>query len=186
MKKINEVPGEVNFCRSFKDFFIGYIDFKGKTTRAGYWWMTLILTLLLLVTIFLSFYLWITSVTNISSISNDSDVFPPINGLVIIPLIIMLIAFLALFLPTLAMSVRRYRDAGLRGRGFFVLWLISVASSYTEISSSVQKNSGSAIFTFLTYIIGLLFFVLTVLPTNSITTKSNNEFIRFFLRKKVE
>uniref|UniRef100_UPI003CCFE4BE DUF805 domain-containing protein n=1 Tax=Streptococcus uberis TaxID=1349 RepID=UPI003CCFE4BE len=27
-------------------FFIGYIDFKGRTTRAGYWWMTLILMII--------------------------------------------------------------------------------------------------------------------------------------------
>lgn len=36
MEKINEVPGQVSFGRAFNDFFIGYIDFKGRTTRAGY------------------------------------------------------------------------------------------------------------------------------------------------------
>ena len=46
MEKINEVPGQVSFGRALKDFFIGYIDFKGRTTRAGYWWMTLILMII--------------------------------------------------------------------------------------------------------------------------------------------
>lgn len=186
MKKINEVPGKVSFGQSFKDFFIGYVDFKGRTTRAGYWWMTLILILLSIVPFLLFVYFLITSAVSNSGMTTDSDIFNSMFGTVIIPLIIMLILSLALFLPSLAMAVRRYRDAGLRGRGFLVLWLISIASNYTEITSAFQKNSGSALFTFVTYIIGLFFFVLTVLPTNALTTKSNNGFIRFFLREKEE
>ncbi|MHC5811788.1 DUF805 domain-containing protein, partial [Lactococcus lactis] len=46
MEKINEVPGQVSFGRALKDFFIGYIDFKGRMTRTGYWWMTLILMII--------------------------------------------------------------------------------------------------------------------------------------------
>ena len=184
MRKINEIPGKVSFGQAFKDFFIGYVDFKGRTTRAGYWWITLILILLSIVPILFFGYLSIASVVSNPEVVNESDVFSSMLGTAIIPLIIMLIVSLALFLPSLAMSVRRYRDAGLRGRGFLVLWLISIASNYTEIVRAFQQNSGSTLFTFVAYIIGLLFFVLTVLPTNSITTKSNNRFIRFFLREK--
>ncbi|MFK4844112.1 DUF805 domain-containing protein, partial [Lactococcus petauri] len=143
MKKINEVPGKVSFGQSFKDFFIGYVDFKGRTTRAGYWWMTLILILLSIVPFLLFVYFLITSAVNNPGMTTDSDIFNSMFGTVIIPLIIMLILSLALFLPSLAMAVRRYRDAGLRGRGFLVLWLISIASNYTEITSAFQKNSGS-------------------------------------------
>lgn len=96
----------------------------------------------------------------------------------------MAIIGISLFLPSLAMAVRRYRDAGLRGRGFLVLWGIYIASSCTETISTLQQSGGSAIFTFLTYAIGLLFFILTVLPTNAVTTKSDNGFILFFLREK--
>lgn len=32
--------------------------------------------------------------------------------------------------------------------------------------------------------LSLLFFILTVLPTNAITTKGNSGFIKFFLREK--
>lgn len=72
----------------------------------------------------------------------------------------------------------------IREEGFLVLWGISIASSYTETISTLQQSGGSAIFTFLTYAIGLLFFILTVLPTNAVTTKSDNGFILFFLRAK--
>ena len=72
----------------------------------------------------------------------------------------------------------------LEEEGFLVLWGISIASSYTETISTLQQIGGSAIFTFFTYSIGILFFILTVLPTNAVTTKSDNGFILFFLRAK--
>ncbi|MCT3126599.1 hypothetical protein EFO21_13950, partial [Lactococcus lactis] len=119
-----------------------------------------------------------------SGSANETDFLASTFESFIIPLFIMAIIGISLFLPSLAMAVRRYRDAGLRGRGFLVLWGISIASSCTETISTLQQSSGSAIFTFLTYAIGLLFFILTVLPTNAVTTKSDNGFILFFLRAK--
>lgn len=148
--------------------------------------MALILAILSLIPVISFVYLTIGSAMSVSAGANEADIFSSVLGNFIIPLLIMAIVWLALFLPSLAMAVRRYRDAGLRGRGFLVLWIISVASSYTEIMRPLQQTSGSAVFTFLTYAIGLLFFVITVFPTNAITTKSNNEFICFFLRSKKE
>ncbi|ALS00929.1 hypothetical protein ATZ33_05965 [Enterococcus silesiacus] len=46
MKKIHQIQGQVTFGKAIGDFFKGYFDFKGRTTRAGYWWVTLILTIL--------------------------------------------------------------------------------------------------------------------------------------------
>ena len=48
MVKIEE-KGKVTFGQAFKDYFRGYVDFKGRTTRAGYWWMTLVLSILALI-----------------------------------------------------------------------------------------------------------------------------------------
>ena len=129
-------------------------------------------------------YVAIGSDMSISGSANETDFLASTFESFIIPLFIMAIIGISLFLPSLAMAVRRYRDAGLRGRGFLVLWGISIASSCTETISTLQQSGGSAIFTFLTYAIGLLFFILTVLPTNAVTTKSDNGFILFFLRAK--
>lgn len=184
MGKINEIPGQVSFGQAFKDFFIGYIDFKGRTTRAGYWWMQLILTILSVIPIAFFIYLAIGSAMSISGGADSVDVIASTFKYSLIPILIMGIIWLGLFLPSFAMEVRRFRDAGLRGRGFLVLLLVSIASSYTEVMSVIQQHTGSAIFTFLSYVIGLLLFVLTVLPSNAITTKSNNGLVRFFLREK--
>lgn len=46
-----------------------------------------------------------------------------------------LVLWLALLLPTWAMCVRRYRDAGMTGWGVLVLYLLSIACSYTQVFS---------------------------------------------------
>ncbi|ALS00928.1 hypothetical protein ATZ33_05960 [Enterococcus silesiacus] len=115
-------------------------------------------------------------------------------------MIVTLLLFLALLIPSAALAVRRYRDAGLRGRGFLVFWIIATASSYTNLNQGVQSismlsnldnqvytqqaQSGSVLIAFLGYAIGLLFFVLTLLPTDFLTTTSRNKFVCFFLREK--
>lgn len=38
MNKINE-SGKVTFVQAWKDFWAGYFDFKGISTRAGFWWV---------------------------------------------------------------------------------------------------------------------------------------------------
>ena len=40
MNKINE-SGKVTFGQAWKDFWKGYVDFKGISTRAGFWWAML-------------------------------------------------------------------------------------------------------------------------------------------------
>lgn len=64
MVKIEE-KGKVTFGQAFKDYFRGYVDFKGRTTRAGYWWMTLVLSILAL--IFLYCHCRQSRVSNFSS-----------------------------------------------------------------------------------------------------------------------
>lgn len=189
MKKIHQIQGEVTFGRAIGDFFKGYFDFKGRTTRAGYWWVVLVLSILIL---FGSIFFLPLIVFWSSQSDSGTSIF--------VYLIITLIVFLALLIPSFTLAIRRYRDAGLRGRGFLVLWILSMAANYTNIEQTIQNisvgsmlndsgyiqsvQSGSAIITFLSYLIGLLFFVLTVLPTDTLTTKSKNEIVRFFLREK--
>ena len=103
--------------------------------------------------------------------------------------------WLALLLPTWAMCVRRYRDAGMTGWGVLVLYLLSIACSYTQVFSvmstfkyDVQTDTvitgGSPVFLFFTLVISLFFFLLTVLPTDKLTTTSQNSVLRFFFRYK--
>ncbi|RXK57677.1 DUF805 domain-containing protein [Enterococcus faecalis] len=188
MVKIEE-KGKVTFGQAFKDYFRGYVDFKGRTTRAGYWWMTLVLSILALI-----FYIAIVGKA-VSAIL-AAEYFETYDFGNLLPLMLFaLVLWLALLLPTWAMCVRRYRDAGMTGWGVLVLYLLSIACSYTQVFSvmstfkyDVQTDTvitgGSPVFLFFTLVISLFFFLLTVLPTDKLTTTSQNSVLLHFFRYK--
>lgn len=194
---IEEKAGQVSFGRAFKDYFRGYVEFLGRTTRAGYWWVQLILFL-----VWFALFGWLIA-TIIAAFMNN--VASPHWTLLIAPIVIIVIVALALFLPNLALKVRRYRDVGLRGRGAAVLlgvqYLLSVTINIGQSTQTVHqiealRNLNTTVattvpsgFGWLTTLVslafGLFFFVLTVLPSDTMNTSSQNQFVRFFLREKV-
>ena len=179
MARINEKPGKVSFIQAIKDFFIGYVDFKGRSTRAGYWWTVLALSISGFVLTFavLGKVFGIISRLSSSYYSIEDDIayaFADSMGLIIG----ILIFCLAIVLPSVALAVRRYRDAGLRGRGTLVFYIINFASTFFDISGT------SSFLTLITTAISIFLFVLSVLPSDALTTTSDNDVILFFLRKK--
>lgn len=55
------------------------------------------------------------------------------SGALVLYIIVIGLLGVLTFIPTLALSVRRYRDAGLNGRGAVVLWLLNgFASRFTS------------------------------------------------------
>ncbi|KRN32983.1 DUF805 domain-containing protein [Lactobacillus selangorensis] len=180
MKEINEIPGQVSFRQAFKDYWRGYAEFKGRSTRAGYWWMQLVLLILRLL-VFGLFALGFVAL--LSSKHGDA--------LFIASIVVTLILWLALFLPTLTLQIRRYRDAGLRGRGFLIIWIFNLLLQTVPRMVAIAQNPsvtnypffGPAWVTALGVAITLFFFVITILPTNMLTIRpSRNRLLRFFFR----
>lgn len=101
----------VSFGRAIKDFFRGYFDFKGYTTRKGYWYVclfnaicsSLLFTLLINPSIILTAFYYPTAFMS-SYIWN------------------LLLSFLW-YIPGVSLTVRRLRDAGFKGWGIFWLFL---------------------------------------------------------------
>ena len=94
--------------KAYKNFFKGYVDFAGRSTRSEYWWIWLTNMIL-----FLPLY----SVRYNAIFSEESEgAFLALGGLAIIYMIF----GLALFLPWLALTVRRLRDAGFHWALIFV------------------------------------------------------------------
>lgn len=190
-----EESGKVRFGQALKDYFRGYVEFRGRSTRAGYWWMQLVLGLVAL--IFVGWFIW-ALVDLFSHLTRGFN----LAGFVV-PLVLLLVFGLGTFLPTLALRVRRFRDAGLRGRGTAVLIGLQVAISgtvsfaqYSQFSSVIDHagnlaaqtpklSSFALLLVFISYALSLFMFVVTVLPSDVMTTKSKNGFWRFFLREKV-
>lgn len=183
MAKIKQ-EGKVSFGQAVGDFFRGYVDFKGQTTRAGYWWMMLAYVIAVIVMFTLSIV--------VGAASNS------IGGSIFVGILIV-IFWIGMIIPTVAMTVRRYRDAGVTGWGTLVLYFLGIACSYTQFYSLMTSFSvgydyytdvpsfsggGSPIFFFLNMVIGFSFFLLTVFPTDMLVTESENKFLLFFLRRK--
>jgi len=85
----------MSFGESIKTCLTKYVDFKGRASRAEYWWFFLFDILVYLGLILLA---------------GASDAFA----------VLFIVALLALFLPTLAAAVRRLHDTGKSGAWYFI------------------------------------------------------------------
>ena len=94
--------------KAYKNFFKGYADFTGRATRSDFWWVWLMNSIL-----FLPLYIfWFQMALN------DTEETDPILGVAIIS--VYMILAIVLFTPSLAVKVRRLRDAGLHWAFIFL------------------------------------------------------------------
>ena len=88
---------------AYKKFWKGYVDFEGRSTRSDYWFAYLANMLTVV-----AFYVLLAVFGGIAGATDSSF-------LAVISLILLLIFFaygIAAFLPSIAITVRRLRDAG--------------------------------------------------------------------------
>ena len=96
---------------AYKNFFKGYVDFVGRSTRSDYWWVSLG-NIILYIPFFLTYG---------NALANSRN-----EGALISLGFIAIIYFifgLALLLPSLALMVRRLRDAGFHWALIFILFV---------------------------------------------------------------
>ena len=95
---------------AYKNFFKGYVDFAGRSTRSDYWWIWLG-NMIIYIPFFFAYG------NAISNPRNESALIA-LGGTAIIYMVI----GLALLLPSLALMVRRLRDAGFHWALIFILF----------------------------------------------------------------
>lgn len=92
--------GKVGFFKAFIDYWKGYVDINGRTTRGGYWkavlWQALIMTTLI--------------VTTIAMFLSD---FVAIYSMRWVVLVLLCVYGLASVVPTFTIAMRRFNDIGL-------------------------------------------------------------------------
>ena len=96
---------------AYKNFFKGYVDFAGRSTRSDYWWV-LLGNMILCIPFYLAYG---------NALANSRN-----EGALITLGFIAIIYFifgLALLLPSLALMVRRLRDAGFHWALIFILFV---------------------------------------------------------------
>ena len=94
---------------AYKNFFKNYTEFTGRSTRPDYWWVWLGNLILSIPFWIIYFYTVFLSAVMDSVSDSASEATFMVLGLVVI---IYAIFYLAILVPTLALSVRRLRDAG--------------------------------------------------------------------------
>ena len=97
--------------QAYKNFFKGYADFTGRSTRSDFWWVWLMNSIL-----FLPLYIFCFQMA-----LNDTEETDPILGVAIIS--VYMILAIVFFTPSLAVKVRRLRDAGLHWAFIFLYFV---------------------------------------------------------------
>ena len=96
---------------AYKSFFKGYVDFAGRSTRSEYWWVWLGNMIL-----YIPFF---SAYGNALANSRNESALITLG----FTAIIYFIFGLAIFLPSLALTVRRLRDAGFHWALIFVTFI---------------------------------------------------------------
>lgn len=96
---------------AYKNFFKGYVDFTGRSTRSEYWWIWLG-NMILLVPFYSVYFKGLANPRNEAALM-------ALGGIAIIYMIF----GIALFLPGLALTVRRLRDAGFHWALIFIIFI---------------------------------------------------------------
>ena len=96
---------------AYKNFFKGYVDFAGRSTRSDYWWIWLG-NMIIYIPFFFAYGNAISNPRNESALIS-------LGGTAIIYMVI----GLALLLPGLALTVRRLRDAGFHWALIFIVFI---------------------------------------------------------------
>ena len=96
---------------AYKNFFKGYVDFTGRSKRSEYWWIWLT-NMILLVPFYSAYFKALANPRNETALM-------ALGGIAIIYMIF----GIALFLPGLALTVRRLRDAGFHWALIFIIFI---------------------------------------------------------------
>lgn len=135
----------MTFAGAIQTCFKKFADFRGTATRPEFWYFTLFTVLVSIV---------------LSTV--DSVVWPAANDLTDMELAVRYsplsdTAGIVLFLPQLAVSVRRYRDAGFSAK-WLLLWLAPIALALVAAGGAISYALGTTAQTWEAMIAVLLMF----------------------------
>ena len=140
-----------------------YAEFSGRSPRAEYWWFILFMSIFYVVVMFGLF----GSANALSFASGDPSA-AVAGGLGIAALFIGLF-WLAVFIPTIAVQVRRMHDLDRSGwwiGGFYLIYLLYAVASFGLIGAAAASGdaepSGALALVALSGIIGLAFLIYTI------------------------
>lgn len=121
---------------AYKKFWKGYVDFKGRSTRSDYWLNVLAQCL---ASLFFGFLLILIMILGGDPATYTSNAYSFQMILIYIVLFSFGIYMLALLIPSIAIMVRRLRDAGYHWAFMFLL-LIPYLGSFVIFILTLQPT----------------------------------------------
>ncbi|WP_314138071.1 DUF805 domain-containing protein [uncultured Plantibacter sp.] len=130
------------FRQATRRFFNQYANFSGRASLSEYWWSALLTTLLMLIpTLLITIGAIMTAVSAATAAAQEQglsgseyDLADPgpmgfgVRVLLIVGVVLLLVAWVALIVPSLAIAWRRLHDAGFPGPYYFLTLVPSVGS----------------------------------------------------------
>lgn len=169
----------VTMWQAFINFWKGYVNFTGRSTRAEFWWMRLWSTIIFFVWLILFVIALVSDASVVNKLDNITGKFDadstlsfigslfsaPFTIITIIIVMIGVLLALAMILPNIALTIRRYRDAGTVTWVAWVVWALSLFSG----SERIYSDGSFKIVLMIGGIFSLIGFILSVLPSDTLT-----------------
>lgn len=149
----------VGLKQAWKNYWRGYVDFTGNATRAEFWWLTLINSVLAFV------FGWIPVVViAIITYRENGNGFSQMIGW-LLPVGAFFLYKIATLLPDLALNARRWQDAGFRLWHWLVVGAVGIIVYLTESFTEAQGGTINTVALIALVLLGLLSFVVSLLPS---------------------
>ncbi|WP_125702667.1 DUF805 domain-containing protein [Lacticaseibacillus daqingensis] len=146
---------------SIKAFFGNYVNFTGRSTRAEYWWVTLF-GFIASILVGFSFVAALIGVIANGSVPKS----PSIGWLIAtfgIGLLVYLAVMLLILLPSFALVIRRFRDAGFPWWVWLALWALNLV---VMLVFGYNSNPSTTV----SLLVNLAILVITCLPSKPLPT----------------
>jgi uncharacterized membrane protein YhaH (DUF805 family) len=117
-----------------------YAEFSGRSSRAEFWWFFLFMILL-----YVAFWIVFVASVGASAASGTQPSLAMIGTFGIVGILLMLF-YLALLIPTIAVQVRRVHDTNRTGwwvGGFYLLYLIYMVVAFGSVFAMQIPEDGS-------------------------------------------
>lgn len=153
-KKQTKSPKMVGYIQALKNFWHGYTDFSGTSTRAEYWWVVLT---------------GLIAMSACGFVAGMLSVFSAIFSFIWIGVVG--ICGVLLVLPAIALKVRRIHDVGMSAWVYYAPFLIVAAIQllgFIMLLGFELERAGAIVYTIgdiLSYGVSGLGLVLTLLPS---------------------
>ena len=160
----------VSFWQAFKNYWRRGFDFKGRSTRAEFWWMVLwaiIGLVILLGGLAGSMYIL---VHHAETNQFERLIYNNIIRFFVLTLVIGII----LIIPSTALTVRRLRDTGLDTWFIWVLVIFNFILGRLGHNDMLWNNWWEILISILTLLVSLMMFIGLVMESNSLNFHGKN------------